>query len=60
MLLRMKGREINVEINSQNTDPLGEPINGLWVILISFLDTVFVNIWTEFNWIRIGPVTDSC
>jgi len=29
-------------------------------MLISLLGTVFANIWTEFNWIRIGPVMDSC
>jgi hypothetical protein len=51
---------MNAAINSQNTEPLREPIHGRGVILISFLETVFENIWTEFNWIGIGPVTDSC
>ena len=41
----LKGREISAEINSQNTEPVGGPIHGRGVILISFLDTVFSNIW---------------
>jgi len=40
-----KRREINAEIYSQNTGPVGGPIHWRGEILISFLDTVCVNMW---------------